>query len=234
MPTPPKKPQSGSGCLYVLLAVFGLLIALGVLSFSSSISGTEFSPNTFQTRSFAYARIPGTRIRVAPTSLGASIATVSIDVLKHLPNSNRTQEWHVTSIMGESNVTHGASVLVEALKQRTSDGQDVWGAWSIRHPKSASFFWPLVQQVAFQQLYECIPELLQVAEAEDDPVSLEREALAVVVQTVKERIKRSTEEAQTTELLAWLSGIPVMDTSNSQFLNEAKEDLLKTYRDIAP
>lgn len=225
MPTAEKKPKSGLGCFFALLVVFVLLIALAILSFSSTISGTEFSPNTFQTRSFTYSRIPGTRIRIAPTKLGTTTAAISIDILKHLPTSNRTPEWHVTKISSSSGEVHGADILVNALGQRTADGIDMWGTWSLAHPNAASVFWPMVQQVAFQQLYECIPELLQVAETVDDPIQLEKESLVAIERTVRERIQRSTEEAQTTDLLDWFSGLTVKDPENQQLLSKLNDDL---------
>jgi len=234
MPTAQKKSGSGLGCVYVLLVAFALLVAFGVFSFTSRISGTEFTPNTFQTRSFSYSRIPGTRTRLSPTSLGPPTAVASIDVLKHLPTLNRTQQWQVASVVGAPGETHGANVLANALNQRSPDGNDVWGAWSVRHPTVAAVFWPLVQQVAFQQLYECIPELLQIAELADDPVSLERESLSVIVRATTERIKRSNEDAQSTELLDWLSGISVKDPENSGWLTKQKDELLKSMKSVGP
>jgi hypothetical protein len=217
-----------------LIVAFVLLIALGVFSFTSRISGTEFSPNTFQTRSFSYSRIPGTSTRLTPTNISQSASAASIDILKHLPILNRAQEWHVMSVAGVSGEFQGANVLATALKQRAPDGNDVWGAWSVRHPTAAAVFWPLIQQVAFQQLYECIPELLQIAELADDPVSLERDSLSVILRATKERIKRSTEEAQSTELLDWLSRIAIKDPENSQWLNKQKDELLKSWKSVGP
>lgn len=232
MATPLKEPKRGLGCFYALLALFALLIAIGVFSFSSRISGTEFSPNSFQTRSFSYSRIPGTRTRLAPTNITPNTAVTSIDVLKHLPTLTRPQEWHVTKVSGAPDETQGADVLVNALKQRNADGNDMWGSWSVLHPSEAAIFWPLVQQVAFQRLYECIPELLQLAELADDPIWLERESLEVIFRAAQARIRRSSEESQTVDLLTWLSGLPVKDPENKQWLKNQREELLKTTQAI--
>jgi hypothetical protein len=228
MATPPKEPKRGLGCFYALLAVFALLLALGFFSFSSGIAGTEFSPNTFQTRAFSYSRIPGTRTRLAPTTITPNTAVASIDVLKHLPTLTRPQEWHIAEINGSDDETQEAYVLVNALKQRNADGNDMWGSWSVLHPSEAAIFWPIVQQVAFQRLYECIPELLQLAELARDPVSLERESLEVVIRAVTARMRRSSEESQTTDLLSWLSGFPVKDPENNRWLENQQRELVET------
>lgn len=227
MLTVKKKAGTGLGCFFAVIAVFVLLIVLAIFTFASAISGTEFSPNTFQTRTFTYSRVPWTRIRIAPTKLGAITNIASIDVLKHLSTSSRAQEWHVVRISGAPGESHGAEILVDALGQRTVDGMNMWGTWSTTYPNAATVFWPLVQQVSFQQLYECIPELMEVAETVNDPVMLEKEALAVITRTVSERIQRSTEEAQTTELLVWMSRIPVVDPNNGLWFSQQKVELDK-------
>ncbi len=228
MPTSNAKPRTGIGCFLTILGAFGLLVAVGILSNWASISGIEFSPNTFQTRSFAYSRIPGTQMRLSKTKLGTPSSPTSTDVLKHLPTLNRPQEWHVATITSWGSERHAANVLLEAFRQRDASGLDVWGQWSTKNPNAAAIFWPLVQQVALRQLYSCIPDLLEIAESTTDSTSLERNVLEAIAKTVVARLERSSEEVQSTELLSWLGTLPVKDPDNARWFEERKKEVQQT------
>lgn len=228
MPTSNAKPRSGIGCFLAILGAFGLLVATGILFNWATISGVEFSPNTFQTRSFSYSRIPGTQMRLSKTKLGTLSSPTSTDILKHLPTLNRPQEWHVATIASWGSERHAANVLIEAFRQRDASGMDVWSEWSTKNPNVAAMFWPLVQQVAFQQLYSCIPELLEIAESNTDSASLEKNTLEAIAKTVVARLERSTEESQSTELLNWLGSLPVKDPDNVRWFEERKKEVQRT------
>jgi hypothetical protein len=228
MPIRDPKPSRGYGCFFAILAASSLLIALGIFSFWASITGVELSPNNFQSRTFSYSRVPGTKSRIGSTKLGASTPVASTDVLKYLPTLNRPQEWHVASVSGWEEEKHSATILIDALRQRDADGLDAWGQWSLRQPNLAAVVWPLVQQVAFQHLYSCVPELLELAESTSDPVLLERELLDAIARVVVEHLRQSTEEAQPTALLSWFTALTVVNPQNIDWFEKRKESVRRT------
>lgn len=182
------------------------MLGFGILLSTSSINGEEFSPITFQKRSFSYSRLPWTKIRIAKTALGPPIATAPTDVLKHLPTLGQSVVWHVATLRTWNDETHPASILVDSLEQRNADGANAWGAWSFDHPQSAAILWPMVQQVALQSLYSCIPEMLRAAESSTSPEQLELRSFEVIADAVQGRVADWSLTGQTEEsesLLAW-------------------------------
>jgi len=227
-PSPIKKSSRGFGCLFASLFALGALLTIGVVTILSTIEGPEFSPASFQTRTFSYQRLPGTRILLSKTKLGASTAVCTVEILKHLPPVTASPAWQVASTSTYYDELHGPSVLINALKQRNVEGDDAWGAWSFENPSLAAVLWPLVQQVAFQELYECVPELLETAENTTDPRSLERSTLEIMARTAGQRIRHSTEYSQTEGLLAWLDRLSVTQNENKAWFDKVKAQLRKS------
>lgn len=221
------------GCFLIALAVVGLLIAWGAFMSWASIQGTEFSPNSFQMRNFSYSRVPGTRLRLGATRLGAPWSVASTDVLKHLPIVTAPQQWHISRISNSQEPAFGAEILVEALQQRNADGNDFWGKWSFDNPKLAAILWPLVQQVAIHELYECIPEILEIAESSSDPASLEQQALDTVARSVIEYLERlefSSDESRGAISTSWLESMSVTQRENASWWADLQQQLRNKIR----
>lgn len=227
-PTRRQIPRSGLGCSLLLVGAMGFLIAVAWFLSWCSIHGTEFCPNTFQARSFSYSRIPGTRILLSSTTLQNTRSIALPDVLKHLPTVNRPIAWHVASVSSSPQEQHAAGILIDAFEQRSADGSDFWGAWSFRNPSLAAILWPMVQSIAFQQLYDCLPEILEMAESARDAESLEKQALEMIARTVAERLKRASEESQSSELIDWLDGLSVTQPGNAEWFSELKKRVRTT------
>lgn len=232
-PSPRKKFSSGLGCLLVSLFALGSLLAIGIVTLWSSIRGVEFNPGTFQTRTFAYQRLPGTRILLSKTKLGTSTALAPVDVLKHLPPVQGSPPWQVASVSTYVDELHGPRLLIDALKQRNVDGDDAWGAWSFENPSLAAVLWPLVQHVAFQELYECVPELLETAENATDLLSMEKNALEIIARTAGQRMRHSTEHSQMESLSGWLDRLSVTQSENKAWFDQVRTELKKN-SGIAP
>lgn len=176
---PPKKQKPLAGILFLLaIALCSLLSLLYV----GTIKGTEFSPNTFQSRSFSYLRIPGTRSRLGPTTLGPSSPTTELEILKHLTRQSGPDTWHPIAILN-SNLTpkYPAALLVESLSRKSPEGNSIWAAWSANHPNLASTLWPFIQWMALNNIYLEIPNILEFAEnysGPDDKFEVELHSLA--------------------------------------------------------
>lgn len=167
-PTPPKKQKPLAGLLFLLaIALCGLLSFFYV----GAINGTEFSPNTFQSRSFRYLRIPGTMSRLGPTTLGPTFSTTELEILKHLTRQNGSDTWHPIAIVN-SNLApkYPAALLVESLSRKSPEGNSIWAAWSAKNPALASTLWPFIQSMALNNIYLEIPNILEFAENYSGPV----------------------------------------------------------------
>jgi hypothetical protein len=123
---------------------------------------------------------------------------------------------------------HGPSLLINALKQRNVEGNDAWGAWSFENPSLAAVLWPLVQQVAFQELYECVPELLETAENATDPRLMEKNSLEIIARTAGERMRHSTEYSQIESLSGWLDRLSVTQNENKVWFDQLRTQLKKS------
>jgi hypothetical protein len=208
------KKKSGNPYLIPIL-LFLLLVFFGGLMFLFStalIQGTEFSPNNFQTRTFSYSRVPGTKIVLTKTALGPAVSITNTDVLKHLKTISGAPVWHVSSIYSRSE-THPSNTLVEALQQTNADRADFWGAWSNANPSLAAVLWPFVQQLALQEFYFPIPDILEAAAESKNPNDFEEKLFEITVQASTSRCldwKKTGDETAINALLTWLDQLPVV------------------------
>jgi len=157
-----------------ILGILGLMVAGVMFISSTTVSGEEFSPDFFQTRDFSFYRFPGTSWNFSSTSLGTSKSPSSNPVLNHLKTSGASSApWQVVKVrQGSISETRGPAILIEYLEQRNADGNNFWDAWSSVHPKLAIVLWPKVQEAARRDLYECMPELFQIAQSGIDSDNL--------------------------------------------------------------
>ena len=179
-PSSPKQDRSA-----VWLIALGLLILFLVslpflltwIATSSRVSGSEFSPDTFQTRTFQYFRVPGIRLQLYSTRYSQPQATpgASFDILKHLQNkSSQSPRWDlVEAQQGATTEKYPAALLVGALEIRNSTYTPLWEHWSAAHPAKAAILWPLVQQLALDGQYLLIPQLLSNALESEEPQTIE-------------------------------------------------------------
>ncbi len=228
MPEPNKNRNSGVLWILIFTAVLASLCGLGIFGASSAINGREFSPNSFQWRTFRYTRVPWTKIRLTSTDLGTLNSVAPTDVLKHLATLPQAQRWHVIEVEGENGATHEANILYLALQQRNASGLSYWGAWSVDHPQRAAVFWPLVQQAAMERLYFCVPKLLDVAESSKDLDELECRSLQTLADAVIESgtsLRTAGDDPAMDTLVDWFMALPI------QSVNTDTQAAVKTYRD---
>ena len=73
---------------------------------------------------------------------------------------------------GSGTVRGDAEILCSFLDATDSDNNLFWQKWSDKRNASAKLLWPLVADLARQQLYLLVPELFELASAESDPNKL--------------------------------------------------------------
>ncbi len=181
------------------------------------IAGVEFCPQLFQKRDFFYYRIPGTKIRVGSTTLSTAASPSGTPVLTHLVASSPV-EWQVAKAsQGGNAVEYGPGILLGYLSSMNANGANAWDDWSFKNPAHAKILWPIVQEAAEQNLYFCVPELLQHAHSQKNLGALNRTLRLVCVEAAQTKLLALVDKqnlSARSELQSWALAI----------VNEFKDD----------
>jgi len=153
-----------------LVMTLGLLFCLfWVWLYAGYTTGVEFSPDDFSVRQFDYYRPFPYSIGFWKTISPAGDFDVHIRSLSVLPKRNPTT-WHLvkdnrTSIRSRNNqaiiLTQYLSTYLSTRSRGNSD--KFWIVWSNGHSSKAKRLWPLIQAMAFDNLYLITPEVLNQA-----------------------------------------------------------------------
>ena len=178
-------PGTGTGrgayWLWCIVATLGLAVTvlIATLLFGQH-GGEEFCPETFTRRSFLYFQIPLVGIQVTPifrddTTNALENYLVAGKFVTRTPTDK--PRWDlVTSLSAGSRIVRGdAEILCSYLDMADENRRLIWQRWSDSNPEPAKVLWPLVAQLARQQLYLLLPELFDLANAESDPKTLAQE-----------------------------------------------------------
>ena len=161
--------------LWLLFGVIAFALAVFAISIFGQVHGEEFSPQRFTLRSFRYVQIPLLRIQVWPVKFQKAGGTDDA-LANHVRRSTRQNRlmnqvrkapirWDVVSLQetGRSTYRGDASILTNYLRQPGAMGMESWLAWSNANPKLANELWGIVGQLANEDLYPIIPEVLEAA-----------------------------------------------------------------------
>lgn len=179
------------GCVTAIPLLLVILYGIG------QTSGTEFSPDDFSRRNFYYNQTPyfdwvitGKTYSDATRPFDQSLVIDGFVV--PVVNVNKSRTWHLVSDSGssESFMSAGcdARFLTSFLDLTDDEGEDYWLGWNERHPNAAKIFWPRVAELARNEMYLKIPDIMQFAmEYESDDAKLfSRELDALVSQSYLE------------------------------------------------
>ena len=153
--------------------LFFLYVAFMVLRVSGEIEGEEFSPDTFDRRSFNYNKMPLFGWVLRKREVIASSDPVSQHLIAGgyiTPVQNDPQTWVLVwdSKTGSNSVDFDARFLVKILDMRDTNNDLVWLNWTMDHDKCAKILWPQVAKLARDGEYWAIPDLMDLAfEAEE-------------------------------------------------------------------
>lgn len=170
--------RSGKYWLLAVLAIPGIvLVVLLSTALFGQRAGEEFCPDTFSRRTFFYFQIPLVGIQVTP--IFRDDTTNSLEnylIANNYINkaATPTPRWDLVRAIGAgpAAVRGDAEVLCNYLDATDADGRLFWHSWTDKHGESAKRLWPLVAELARQQLYILVPELFELANAESDPKKL--------------------------------------------------------------
>ena len=205
------------------------MIGIPMLISSSSVSGEEFCPQLFQKREFSFRRLPGTKIRIWSTTLSPASSPCSKNVLTYLSTGLQT-DWHVSTVqLGGTFQELGPKILINYLQSKNANGANVWDDWSFRNPTLAAILWPIVQEVAVNDLYFCVPDLLRSADNHLDAQNLRRTLLIVCTQAAQAKLKSLAETNETkleNELRSWALALSA-DFGTDPYLQQLRSQLSK-------
>ena len=157
--------------LIPLLIITGvcLVVCFFILSLSGRMNGREFSPDNFSIRDFKYNKIPYLNWVISPKETSDQSGDIQQQLfdLGLLPGNVPAKTWHLVS---ELNLTDSfqppecdARFLVYYLELTNLDGSSVLVDWNEKYPDLAPLFWPHVIEMARQELYLKIPEIMEYA-----------------------------------------------------------------------
>lgn len=190
--TPPK---FFSGLIiFLLISVLGLLVGLLVLTLSGNIKGREFSPDNFAIRRFSYTKIPYLDWVINEKKIDDETVPIQQELidLGLLPRNSTAKNWHLIS---ESNLSNSllppecdARFLTHYLDLKDSEYADVFLKWNLEHPDLAPLFWPHVIEMARQESYLKIPEIMEFAltDCQKNPTEFSDELNTLVAQAYLE------------------------------------------------
>lgn len=160
----------------VLLTPVFLLVMFGL----GQTSGEEFSPDDFSRRSFSYNRVPyfkWTLIGKHYVDITPALEQTLVDDGFITAEKNNPQVWHLcrdsgTSFDEDKSPDCDASLLVAYLDLLNPDGDSLWDSWNEKYPASAKVFWPIVAELARNQMYLAMPDLMRIALSidNDEPI----------------------------------------------------------------
>jgi hypothetical protein len=189
----------------LVLGVIGVLVfiycAIAYWRASVVFVGREFSPYSFNIRTFRY--IPKIKTDNEPSSL-----VCPLEISKHLSNStiaSGVDRWDVVSFRkGFANFdSRGeAAILIEALGDQKQVPGHGWEDWSSKNPKLAAFLWPAVQQLAIHRAYFAIPELLETSRTCSTEKAIQSAIEKVSIQAAIDQANRLRGETRAAEALA--------------------------------
>jgi hypothetical protein len=165
----------------VVLAGAGLLV-IATLIFGE-VSGTEFSPESLETRTFTYYEIPGIRRQISPVRRNVTVGEVERQIQRqNLVTLQPSSRWDLATAdrWNEQLDPRGASILLHYFRARTDVGhsnREYWGDWTVTHASLAAVLWPEVVQLARRRLYLLIPDVMEVARRAANPLDRRDRAL---------------------------------------------------------
>lgn len=215
--------------LWVTLAALAaaLLVVMATLWFGA-VHGTEFSPQTFERRSYSFYELPLVGVQVTAirhddlTGVAETFITSSSYVT--VPGAGAPQDWHIiVGSRGTKMFRKGdASILMEYLDAKDSEEYHRWVKWSEDNPKLAKVFWPAVQRLAKHELYIFIPDLFMQAKQLDDAVKLQAALDKIVAQKLLFLARRLQEREEHAEAVKVLDEAIKLDPTDKE-LTKARD-----------
>ncbi|TVQ03216.1 MAG: hypothetical protein EA381_01830 [Planctomycetaceae bacterium] len=156
-----------------------MICFLAIVMTYGRVSGKEFSPTHFESRTFSFIEIPLLGIQLTPidrrTSTSGFVNGLVRSRLVDRPAS-ASDTWHLIEFerVGANPVAGAAKSLHGFLEYTDPDrsGNFFWDDWTQGHPAEAKVLWPHVQRLAIAEQYLLIPGLFRLASLAESPQDL--------------------------------------------------------------
>lgn len=175
-----KSPRRGWRWGILLLGAAGLsVIAYVSIQIFGRIYGEEFSPNSFQRRTFFYYELPLLQIQLTPIYRNESTNPLErLLVREGLVGSDDSSDlrWDlVRAQQGARSMDFGdANILCDYLDARDGNNRLLWQQWTEENPELAKVLWATVDRLAEEQLYLLVPDVFALADRSTDAPELEQ------------------------------------------------------------
>ena len=158
-----------------IVSVLGVILigVWGTFQFGQ-VEGDEFSPDTFSRQKYSYLQIPLVRVQIS----GIDRSNTTGDLERHLVANKlipvataANPEWHtIQATAGNVPFPPGdAAILFRYLEEPTAPEGQSWLDWTTKNPAFAKVLWPVVAQLARDQLYIFLPDLFDSVARIKDP-----------------------------------------------------------------
>jgi len=156
--------------LIILVTSAVFIITLLIFYGAGQKSGVEFSPDDFSRRAFSYNQTPFVKWVIHRKSYADRTTSMEKNLIQSgfiQTVVNRTKTWHLIKDSGSNSAFASdqcdARFLTNYLDLSNEDGDEYWTIWSTDFPKCAKVFWPLVAELARDEMYLKIPDVMQFA-----------------------------------------------------------------------
>jgi hypothetical protein len=206
------------GILAVTLLVYVLTLMFG------GVHGTEFSPQTFERRSYSFYELPLVGVQVTAIRHDDMTGVVETFLTSNsyiaTPPAGRPQDWHIiVGSRGTKLLRKGdASILIQYLDSKDSADYHRWVKWSEDNPKLAKVFWPAVQRLAEHDLYIFIPDLFLQAKQQVDAVKLQAALDKLLVEKLLFLARRLQSRGEHAEAVKVLDEAAKLEPANKEVL----------------
>ncbi len=175
---------SSIGLLGFIVGAFALTCIVSMILYSNSFrSGTEFSPDTFQTREFNYQKFPFSNWVISGVEYerykgGCGPKLITDNWIKARPEKH----WDLvndSSVNPNKSADCDARYLVDYLQQYqysdvgNTNQTNRWLRYCDDHPKCAAVFWPIIADMARQGMYLAIPAVMEFGDKTVDEDNVE-------------------------------------------------------------
>ncbi len=150
--------------------LLGVFVLVSVATrFFGHLQGEEFSPTTFERRTFTYHQIPLLRVQASPVVRVATTNELESFIRREIlesPDSAREPRWDLVRALRSGRRFFGgdAEILCAYLDANSSSERLIWQQWSEENEELARILWTEVQRLADYGLYLLVPDLFELAE----------------------------------------------------------------------
>ena len=181
------------------LTVF-LFIAciLGVIYWATAyVTGHELNATTWQVRRFTFLRDPFTETQLTlvrhDNSTGFVLDPSVAGYIVGGPIAPAGTRWDLIDITGGARSGEGeAAILLKYLEVRGPTYDEIWGAWTLDHPKAAALLWRAIRDTVHLPRYDRLPELFDAARMHTDVEELKRALDKIMVAIALQEAERQT------------------------------------------